>query len=63
VTALAPGHPFSAAWWARLGKVPGWENYFMSRIFGEYKKMETERAMERLKERFKNVLTLVRPSG
>jgi lipopolysaccharide biosynthesis glycosyltransferase/predicted O-methyltransferase YrrM len=53
----APGHPFSAAWWARLAKVPGWENYFTSRMFGEYKKRETERAMERLKERFKNALT------
>jgi lipopolysaccharide biosynthesis glycosyltransferase/predicted O-methyltransferase YrrM len=52
----APGHPFSAAWWARLEKVPGWENYFKSRVFEEYKKREREKAMERLKERFKTRL-------
>jgi len=54
----APGHPFSAAWWARLERVPGWENYFKSRVFGEYKKREAEKAMERVKEKFKNVFTL-----
>lgn len=53
----APGHPFSAAWWARLEKIPGWENYRTSRVFREYREKETEKAMERAKERFKRALS------
>jgi lipopolysaccharide biosynthesis glycosyltransferase len=55
----APGHPFSAAWWARLEKVPGWETYFKSHAFGEYKKTETEKAIENVKEKFMSALRLV----
>ena len=53
----APGHPFSSAWWARLEKVPGWESY-KSHVFEKYKKREAEKAMERVKESFKNVVAL-----
>lgn len=52
----APGHPFGAAWWERLQKVPGWEDYRTSRAFTEYKKKEVERAIQVARERLECAL-------
>ena len=53
----APGHPFSEAWWETLREVPGWEGYRTSGAFGEYKKTEKSKALERGQKKLEDALS------